>query len=56
MKTIKVEDVANINITSANGVYIIITLTNGHEYKANGEIVKIENTLYCYHGFEIWSN
>ena len=55
MKTIKVEDVINISI-SGNGGHIIITTTSGNEYKANGEIAKIENTFYCHFGFEIWSN
>lgn len=54
MKTIKVEEVTNISIhkKSDEGNSIIITTITGERWKANGDIDKIENTLYCYYGFE----
>lgn len=54
MKTIKVENVINISIhkKSDEGNSIIVTTITGERWKANGDIDKIENTLYCYYGFE----
>ena len=54
MKTIKVEEVTNISIhkKSDGGNSIIVTTITGERWKANGDIDKVENTLYCYYGFE----
>jgi coenzyme F420-reducing hydrogenase beta subunit len=53
VKTIKIEDVTNFHISEGN---IIVTVKNGNEYKANGDIARIENNLYCHYNFELWSN
>ncbi len=54
MKTIKIEEVTNISTYDESGdnICMIITTITGKRWKANGDIDKIENTLYCYYGFE----